>query len=533
MGQFSLDANGNFKIVLLFEGTNNDPQNNPSAISELKYAYDWIYANSKGERLDEGQMEKLKRERENKKSDYVVMPPEYRIYRKRELNNRERLVNDSSRGQVVHLTTGSGTHGVTLADVTGADWKEILKEQYEFLKSKVKIVQENLGDQFDISKIHLYVFGFSRGAYQAKLFANGICRYGIDDSGDEFIRKVKDDDKSCLKICREGVPTIDYLGLIDTVAAWDSVSGVVGKKYAPKDWACVGIPDTVRKCRHAVALNEYRPRFEPQLLHPDAGDSRIEELCFVGAHSDVGWAYNGQLDKAIKPGEPNEIPTRTFGKMVLTWLIEPVSDELLIENRDGLLLNYKTTIDYIKLLATFPFIFHDSYLDKTNILLPGQRRSGLDRVNPHSSLSVLRYMVDSKYFPSDDEEIKVVKAQYEGKGWFRAICDLKRDVKEVPLVGCYKDLLGIIYQGDAVYVPFIKAGTDTAGRIIKKVFRKVVKAFWKESAFREIYAYGKENLKLDLMEPKEERKKFKSYCDCRLLCNVISELEDEIKRGFI
>lgn len=533
MGQFSLDANGNFKIVLLFEGTNNDPQNNPSAISELKYAYDWIYANSKGERLDEGQMEKLKRERENKKSDYVVMPPEYRIYRKRELNNRERLVNDSSRGQVVHLTTGSGTHGVTLADVTGADWKEILKEQYEFLKSKVKIVQENLGDQFDISKIHLYVFGFSRGAYQAKLFANGICRYGIDDSGDEFIRKVKDDDKSCLKICREGVPTIDYLGLIDTVAAWDSVSGVVGKKYAPKDWACVGIPDTVRKCRHAVALNEYRPRFEPQLLHPDAGDSRIEELCFVGAHSDVGWAYNGQLDKAIKPGEPNEIPTRTFGKMVLTWLIEPVSDELLIENRDGLLLNYKTTIDYIKLLATFPFIFHDSYLDKTNILLPGQRRSGLDRVNPHSSLSVLRYMVDSKYFPSDDEEIKVVKAQYEGKGWFRAICDLKRDVKVVPLVGCYKDLLGIIYQGDAVYVPFIKAGTDTAGRIIKKVFRKVVKAFWNESAFREISAYGKKNLKLDLMDPDVERKKFKSYCDCRLLYNVISELEGETKHGCI
>ena len=152
MGQFSLDANGNFKIVLLFEGTNNDPQNNPSAISELKYAYDWIYANSKGERLDEGQIEKLKREREYKKSDNGVIPPEYRIYRKRELNDRKRMINDSSKGQIVHLTTGSGTHRVTRADITGADWKEILKDQYDFLQDNVKTVQENLGEQFDISK---------------------------------------------------------------------------------------------------------------------------------------------------------------------------------------------------------------------------------------------------------------------------------------------------------------------------------------------------------------------------------------------
>ena len=155
------------------------------------------------------------------------------------------------------------------------------------------------------------------------MFVNGISYYGIDDSGDEFIRKIKDDAKSNLKIRHEGVPTIKYLGLIDTVAAWETLCGLVGKCWAPKDWACVEIPDTVRKCRHAVALNEYRPRFEPQLLHPNAGDSRIEEQCFVGAHSDVGWAYNGQLDKTINPGEPTELPTRTFGKIVLTgWLID-------------------------------------------------------------------------------------------------------------------------------------------------------------------------------------------------------------------
>ena len=531
MGQFSLDANGNFKIVLLFEGTNNDPQNNPSAISELKYAYDWIYANSKGERLDEGQIEKLKRERENKKSDNGVIPPEYRIYRKRELNDRKRLINDSSKGQIVHLTTGSGTHGVPLADVTGADWKEILKDQYEFLQDNVKTVQENLGEQFDISKIHLYVFGFSRGAYQAKLFVNGISYYGIDDSGDEFIRKIKDDAKSNLKIRHEGVPTIKYLGLIDTVAAWKTLCGLVGKCWAPKDWACVEIPDTVRKCRHAVALNEYRPRFEPQLLHPNAGDSRIEEQCFVGAHSDVGWAYNGQLDKTINPGEPTELPTRTFGKIVLTWMLEPVLRELLIENPDQLLLKFKTTIDYIKLLATFPFIFHDSYLDKTNILLSGQRRSGLDRVKPHSSLSVLRYMIDSRYFPNDYEKI-VVKAQYACNGWFPLICDLKRDVKKVPLVDCYKDLVGITCQGNTIYVPFIKTGTDTAGRIITRVVRLIVKAFWAKEVFHKVYEYGKE-IGLDLMDPDEEREKFSLYCHCRLLCNIISKLEVETKNGTI
>ena len=504
MGQFGLDANGNFKIVLLFEGTNNDSRDNPSAISELKYAYDWIYANSKGAKLDEGQIEKLKREGENKKSDNGVIPLEYRIYRRRELNNRRRLVHDPLQGQIVKLTSGSGTYGNTCCKKFGTwfgcDWDVILKRQYLFLQEKINDIRAIQQDGFDISRIHLYVFGFSRGAYQAKLFVSGISYYGIDDSGDEFIRKIRNDAKSNLKICHQGVPTIDYLGLIDTVAAWNSLGGWIGKILAPKDWACVGIPDTVIKCRHAVALNEYRPRFEPQLLHPDADDSRIEEQCFVGAHSDVGWAYNGQLGKTIKPGEPNEIPTRTFGKIVLTWLIEPVLGELLIENVEELLLNYKTTIDYIKLLATFPFILHDSYLERSNFACSGKRRLGLNTVKPHVSLEMLRHMVKGRYFPKD-ETIMVVKARYKYNGYLPVVGDAKKTL----LIDCYKDLLGITCQGDTTYVPCIQAGTDAAGRIIKEVLWKVFPAFWNESAFHEINAYGRKNLKLDLMEPDEEK----------------------------
>lgn len=45
--------------------------------------------------------------------------------------------------------------------------------------------------------------------------------------------------------------------------------------------------------------------------------------------------------------------------------------------------------------------------------------------------------------------------------------------------------------------------------------------------------YGTKNLELDLMDPDVERKKFKSYCDCRLLYNVISELEGKTKHGCI
>ena len=61
------------KIILLFEGTKNEPQENPSAISELKYKYN----------LQNGVRVK----------------------------DNDRLINDISQGQVVNLVTGSGTTG--------------------------------------------------------------------------------------------------------------------------------------------------------------------------------------------------------------------------------------------------------------------------------------------------------------------------------------------------------------------------------------------------------------------------------------
>ena len=137
-------------------------------------------------------------------------------------------------------------------------------------------------------------------------------------------------------------------------------------------------------------------------------------------------------------------------------------------------------------------------------------------------------MIDSRYFPNDNEKIEVVKAQYECDGLFPIICDLKRDIKKVPLVDCYKDLVAIICKGNTIYVPFIKTGTDTAGRMV----RLIVKAFWAKEVFHKVYEYGKE-IGLDLMDPDEEREKFSLYCHCRLLCNIISKLEVETKNGTI
>lgn len=304
-------------VVLLFEGTENDPLLNPSAISELAYAYE------------------------------VGGDPRRRILPESEDQLTRRLVNDVKQDQVVHLTPGSGTHGVKLSDKTGCDWALILEDHYRWLKDTLECVCAD----GDFRKVKLFVFGFSRGAYQAKLFVNALTYFGLDKTPEDFLRCVKAKKRE-LCVCRN-IPTIEFVGLLDTVCSTVN---------CPNGWRHVGLPQTVKACRHALAIHECRSWFQPQLLVGAGRPGVVEERWFLGAHSDVGWAYNGtRFDKG------NQAYTATFGRMALSWIVEHIRGQLKW-NVDDLIEPKAYVLDYLNLLVTFACLVHRSYDEDSNVI---------------------------------------------------------------------------------------------------------------------------------------------------------------------
>jgi uncharacterized protein (DUF2235 family) len=159
-----------------------------------------------------------------------------------------------------HYFEGIGTRfgelGRIVGGVTGAGGRDRVKEA----GAAFDIDQRN-GATVDprTGETTVDIVGFSRGAALALEFANKVCEKG---------GKVR------------------FLGLWDTVPSF-------GVAAIPLNigWE-LDLPDNVRKCYHAMALDERRIDF--QIHRPDARvadanqEGRLFELWFRGVHSDVG-----------------------------------------------------------------------------------------------------------------------------------------------------------------------------------------------------------------------------------------------------
>lgn len=166
--------------------------------------------------------------------------------------------------------------GMLMPDTFGSGEREtILKKlstqlEMELFISKVKI-----------RECYIDVFGFSRGAAEARVFCNWLERVTVGGK-------------------LAGVPVhFRFLGIMDTVAsagAWVAV----GSRIAPIDgshsgWAEVEflrIPKAVRSCVHFVAMHELRKNFPLDSITVDGAlPSNCCEYAYPGAHSDVGGGY--------------------------------------------------------------------------------------------------------------------------------------------------------------------------------------------------------------------------------------------------
>lgn len=144
-----------------------------------------------------------------------------------------------------------------------------------------------------VQKIHVSIFGFSRGATQARAFINWLmelCRLDarLTERGDIMTLggfKVE----------------VDFLGLFDTVASVGA-GNTFGSSWLGKlfdghgTWAdsegSLRIPENVR-CVHLVAAHEVRRSFPlDSVAVGQAVGANSEEVVFPGVHSDVGCGYN-------------------------------------------------------------------------------------------------------------------------------------------------------------------------------------------------------------------------------------------------
>ncbi|KAF8598656.1 hypothetical protein BDV93DRAFT_403864, partial [Ceratobasidium sp. AG-I] len=154
----------------------------------------------------------------------------------------------------------------------------------------------------------IYLFGFSRGAYQVRAIAGMIRNIGLlhpgnleqipfawelyakcDPERNESYRSKVDTFKKAFS--REGV-TVHFLG------AWDTVSsvGIVRQKLLPAVNTC----NHVTYFRHALALDERRVKFLPEHAKSTShDDDHSKEVWFAGTHSDM--LKNPTLDRGAEP----------------------------------------------------------------------------------------------------------------------------------------------------------------------------------------------------------------------------------------
>lgn len=123
----------------------------------------------------------------------------------------------------------------------------------------------------------LFVFGFSRGAAIARRFCS-------------ILSKTKGHKKKRIHLL--GVfDTVASIGMPDLSEDDRPASDVVFENYT--------IAPNIREAIHLVSVDDKRKAFQPTLMN---AESRVTEIWFTGAHSDVGGGYrrDGLSDNALR-----------------------------------------------------------------------------------------------------------------------------------------------------------------------------------------------------------------------------------------
>lgn len=136
--------------------------------------------------------------------------------------------------------------------------------------------------------IKLFIYGFSRGAAEARTFVNWLTQLPDPKLKNEHLKLA-------------GLPiSIEFLGLLDTVASVGAAHILPGAA-GHMGWANNSqqlpderkFPGLIKCCRHFVAAHEQRLCFPlDSVRRPDGSyPAKTQEVLYPGMHSDVGGGY--------------------------------------------------------------------------------------------------------------------------------------------------------------------------------------------------------------------------------------------------
>jgi len=217
-----------------------------------------------------------------------------------------------SRGvrQLVRYVIGiAASQDKGLAFLKGAIGFEIsdrIKAAYRFLSSTYEP-----GDE-------IYLFGFSRGAYEARSLTSFISLFGVARKDADFpideawaLYRKAEHKRDFNAVARVGADC-HYPVRIRCLGVWDTV-GNIGNPYWSWAWLSrkfdyhdTRLHDTIDVALHALAIDEARSPFRPSLFtYPDDATlprhQHVEQVWFAGTHADIGggWRETDLSDIAL------------------------------------------------------------------------------------------------------------------------------------------------------------------------------------------------------------------------------------------
>lgn len=189
--------------------------------------------------------------------------------------SRKNLIDDALAGRIAHGVGGVGSTALHREFVFKSTWTKRLKQLVE---------QRDRTSQPEPEQINLSVFGFSRGAAEARAFVNWL--YAICEVVDGTY-------------CFAGIPLrVEFLGIFDTVASVGLAGGFSSGLLSAEgrqSWAAdnMQVHKGVERCLHIVAAHEVRATFPLDSVRIDGRyPPNVKEYVYPGAHSDVGGGYS-------------------------------------------------------------------------------------------------------------------------------------------------------------------------------------------------------------------------------------------------
>lgn len=219
--------------------------------------------------------------------------------------------------QHVFYDWGLGSyHNSLSAGATGRGIHKNILDGYRYI-----VQNYNPGD-------HIYLFGFSRGAYTVRALSGLINNCGIlKRSVAPLIAEAWKLYKSPLKknhpdgaVARafrkdhaHPSRSVHFVGVWDTVGALGIPFSLMGLLDSHDEFYDTKLGSNVTIARHALAIDEQREDFEPTVWLPRPGVD-LKQVWFAGSHADVGGSY-----------PPDKGTGRLASDAPLAWMLRQAS----------------------------------------------------------------------------------------------------------------------------------------------------------------------------------------------------------------